>query len=541
MLALRLWRRAYSKLVVAVIAILLAAIPLQSSCASGGADLVHLKILAINDFHGYITSTEKLGGRPVGGAAYLSSYFVQREMQANVTLRVHAGDAVGASPPLSGLLQDEPTIEVLSMLGFDVGVPGNHEFDEGLAELYRLQYGGHHDVTGYFHGSSFPLVAANVIRKDTGEPIFPPFVIKAVLGVPVAFIGVVTAEAPSVITQARVSDLEFGDPVEAVNRWVREIRSLGIEAIVVLAHEGGTVDEDSGLVEGPIVDIAFGVDDAVDAIVSGHTHQGYAAHIDDKLVVQAYSKGTAFADIHLVIDRNTGDVAYSEAEIVTVWADAVEPDSRILGLIDKYEEEVKPVTERVIATAATDLTRKQSEAGESALGNLIADAHRWVAEADIAFTNPGGIRNDLQAGDVTWGELYVVQPFGNDLVKMTMTGDQIQRALNQQWRQAGDSVEVKFLQLSGIRYTWDPSLPLGNRIVSATLDDGTPIQSDAEYTVAVNGFLASGGDGFTVFAEACQRTVVTNDLDALIQFLQSLGRPVEAEIEGRITKLSPDR
>ncbi|NLU42282.1 MAG: bifunctional metallophosphatase/5'-nucleotidase, partial [Firmicutes bacterium] len=525
----------------AVIAVLLAAIPLQNSYASGGADLVHLKILAINDFHGYITSTEKLGGRPVGGAAYLSSYFVQREMQANVTLRVHAGDAVGASPPLSGLLQDEPTIEVLSMLGFDVGVPGNHEFDEGLAELYRLQYGGHHDVTGYFHGSSFPLVAANVIRKDTGEPIFPPFVIKAVLGVPVAFIGVVTAEAPSVITQARVSDLEFGDPVEAVNRWVREIRSLGIEAIVVLAHEGGTVDEDSGLVEGPIVDIAFGVDDAVDAIVSGHTHQGYAAHIDDKLVVQAYSKGTAFADIHLVIDRNTGDVAYSEAEIVTVWADAVEPDSRILGLIDKYEEEVKPVTERVIATAATDLTRKQSEAGESALGNLIADAHRWVAEADIAFTNPGGIRNDLQAGDVTRGELYVVQPFGNDLVKMTMTGDQIQRALNQQWRQVGDSVEVKFLQLSGIRYTWDPSLPLGNRIVSATLDDGTPIQSDAEYTVAVNSFLASGGDGFTVFAEACQRTVVTNDLDALIQFLQSLGRPVEAEIEGRITKLSPDR
>lgn len=541
MLALRLWRRAYSKLVVAVIAVLLAAIPLQNSYASGGADLVHLKILAINDFHGYITSTEKLGGRPVGGAAYLSSYFVQREMQANVTLRVHAGDAVGASPPLSGLLQDEPTIEVLSMLGFDVGVPGNHEFDEGLAELYRLQYGGHHDVTGYFHGSSFPLVAANVIRKDTGEPIFPPFVIKAVLGVPVAFIGVVTAEAPSVITQARVSDLEFGDPVEAVNRWVREIRSLGIEAIVVLAHEGGTLDEDSGLVEGPIVDIAFGVDDAVDAIVSGHTHQGYAAHIDDKLVVQAYSKGTAFADIHLVIDRNTGDVAYSEAEIVTVWADAVEPDSRILGLIDKYEEEVKPVTERVIATAATDLTRKQSEAGESALGNLIADAHRWVAEADIAFTNPGGIRNDLQAGDVTWGELYVVQPFGNDLVKMTMTGDQILRALNQQWRQAGDSVEVKFLQASGIKYAWDPSRPLGDRIVSAALEDGTLLQSDAEYTVAVNGFLASGGDGFTVFAEACQRTVVTNDLDALIQFLQSLGRPVEAEIEGRITKLSPDR
>jgi 5'-nucleotidase len=541
MFARKLLRLTYSRLVVVVVTVLLAVVPLQNSYASGGADLVHLKILAINDFHGYIASTEKLGGMPVGGAAYLSSYFVQREMQANVTLRVHAGDAVGASPPLSGLLQDEPTIEILSVLGFDIGVPGNHEFDEGLAELYRLQYGGHHDVTGHFHGNSFPLVAANVKHRDTGELIFPPYLIKAVLGVPVAFIGVVTTETPSIVAHARVSDLEFEDPVEAVNRWVREIRSLGVEAIVVLAHEGGTVDEDSGLVEGPIVDIAFGVDEAVDAIVSGHTHQGYAAHIDDKLVVQAYSKGTAFADIHLVIDRNTGDVAYSEAEIVTVWADAVQPDPRILGLIRQYEEEVKPVTDRVIATAASDLTRTQSEAGESALGNLIADAHRSVAEADIAFTNPGGIRNDLQAGEVTWGELYVVQPFGNDLVKMTMTGDQILRALNQQWRQVGDSVEVKFLQISGIKYTWDPSRPLGDRIVSAALEDGIPLQSDAEYTVAANGFLASGGDGFTVFAEAGQRTVVTNDLDALIQFLQSMGRPVEAEIEGRITKLSPDR
>ena len=451
MFARKLLRLTYSRLVVVVVTVLLAVVPLQNSYASGGADLVHLKILAINDFHGYIASTEKLGGMPVGGAAYLSSYFVQREMQANVTLRVHAGDAVGASPPLSGLLQDEPTIEILSVLGFDIGVPGNHEFDEGLAELYRLQYGGHHDVTGHFHGNSFPLVAANVKHRDTGELIFPPYLIKAVLGVPVAFIGVVTTETPSIVAHARVSDLEFEDPVEAVNRWVREIRSLGVEAIVVLAHEGGTVDEDSGLVEGPIVDIAFGVDEAVDAIVSGHTHQGYAAHIDDKLVVQAYSKGTAFADIHLVIDRNTGDVAYSEAEIVTVWADAVQPDPRILGLIRQYEEEVKPVTDRVIATAASDLTRTQSEAGESALGNLIADAHRSVAEADIAFTNPGGIRNDLQAGEVTWGELYVVQPFGNDLVKMTMTGDQILRALNQQWRQVGDSVEVKFLQITGVK------------------------------------------------------------------------------------------
>jgi 5'-nucleotidase len=308
-----------------------------------------------------------------------------------------------------------------------------------------------------------------------------------------------------------------------------------------LAHEGGTVDEDSGLVTGPIVDIAFGVDDAVDVIVSGHTHQGYAARIDGKLVVQAYNKGTSFADIDLVIDGNTGDVVDSVAEIVTVWADAVQPDPRILGLIRQYEEEVKPVTDRVIATAASDLTRTQSAAGESALGNLIADAHRWAAASDIAFTNPGGIRSDLQSGEVTWGELYVIQPFGNDLVKMTMTGEQILRLLNQQWRQVGDSMEVKYLQVSGIKYAWDPSRPLGDRIVWAAMDDGTPIQSDAEYTVAVNSFLASGGDGFTVFTEAGEGTVVANDLDALILFLQSLGRPVEADIEGRITKISLDR
>ncbi len=541
MFTLRLLRRTYSGWAIAVVTVLLAVVPLQSSFASNDADLVHLQILAINDFHGHITSTEKLGGMPVGGAAYLSTYLLERERQAQATLRVHAGDAVGASPPLSGLLQDEPTIEILSVLGFDVGVPGNHEFDEGLAELYRLQYGGHHDATGYFHGSSFPLVAANVSRRDTGEPILPPYVLKAELGVPVAFIGVVTIETPSKVTPTHVSNLEFEDPVEAVNRWVREIRSMGVETIVVLAHEGGTVDEDSGLVTGPIVDIAFGVDDAVDVIVSGHTHQGYAARIDGKLVVQAYNKGTSFADIDLVIDGNTGDVVDSVAEIVTVWADAVQPDPRILGLIRQYEEEVKPVTDRVIATAASDLTRTQSAAGESALGNLIADAHRWAAASDIAFTNPGGIRSDLQSGEVTWGELYVIQPFGNDLVKMTMTGEQILRLLNQQWRQVGDSMEVKYLQVSGIKYAWDPSRPLGDRIVWAAMDDGTPIQSDAEYTVAVNSFLASGGDGFTVFTEAGEGTVVANDLDALILFLQSLGRPVEADIEGRITKISLDR
>lgn len=517
--------------------LLLSTVFWQAQVVAAGSDVVNLQILAINDLHGHIDLTETLGERPVGGAAYLASYMLEREREADNTIRVHAGDAVGASPPISGLLQDEPTIEILSFLGFELGIPGNHEFDEGLAELYRIQYGGRHRKTGYFRGSSFPLIVANVVHKETGHPIFPPYAIKVFDGVPVAFIGVVTEETPLKVAPKGVADLEFMDPVEAINTYVAEVRALGIEAIAVLAHEGGTYDETQGRVTGPIVEIARNIDDSVDVIVSGHTHQGYVDWIDGKLVTQAWSHGTAFTDIDLAIDRATGDVVAATAEVVTVWADSISPDPLIESLLERVRADVQPLTDRRVATTARRIERQSAPSGESALGNLVADAQRWATGSQIALMNPGGIRSDLPAGDVTWGALYSVSPFGNDLVQVKMTGAQVLRALNDQWRVVGDEVRVKILQPSGICFTYDDSRELGDRIVSASLSDGTPIEADAVYTVVINSFLYGGGDGFATFAEIDDRIIVGNDLDALVEYLESFTGLVDAEIEGRITRL----
>jgi len=499
--------------------------------------LVSLQILAINDLHGHIDQTETLGGRPVGGAAYLATYIFERRAEAANTICVHAGDAIGASPPISGLLQDEPAIEVLSFMGFDVGVAGNHEFDEGLAELYRLQYGGFHESTGYFPGSSFPLVLSNVVLSESGHPAFPPYVIKVVEGIPVAFIGVVTAQLPEIVLPTGVAGLGVIDPVAAVNYYVERLREKGVEAIVVLAHEGGYLDE-SGAVVGAIADFAYGVSDSVDVIISGHTHQGYVAQVDGKLVTQAYSKGTAFVDIDLLMSAKTGDVVEATAELVTVWADTKFPDARIEMLLEIYRATVEPLTDRPIATVAVRLEMEDNGHGESALGNLVADSQRWISGAQIAFVNSGGIRADLGPGLVTWGDLYDVLPFGNDIVLVRLSGEQVLRALNQQWQVSGDQVRTKFLQLSGMAYCYDDSRPLGDRIVLASLADGTPIHKDSVYTVAINSYLYYGGDGFTVFREAADARFVANDLEALVTYLKSFDKPVYAEIEGRITRCS---
>lgn len=302
---------------------------------------------------------------------------------------------------------------------------------------------------------------------------------------------------------------------------------------MVLAHSGGSKAAD-GTLSGEIITETQEMSDEVDVVVSGHTHTLLNDRVDGKLVVQAYSAGTAFDAIRLGVSRKSGEVVRSEAEVVTTFQDAVRPNARVAKLVDRYEQRIAEVANEVVGTAATDITRAASPAGESALGDLIADAQRDFAQTDLAFMNPGGIRTEIFAGEVTYGELFAVQPFDNGLVRMDLTGQQVYDLLEQQWQADG---RVRILQVSGLKYAYNASAPQGQRITSITVD-GQPIDRAATYSVAANGFIATGGDGFTVFTQGQNVRSVGGDLEALVAYIGGLPQPfaAPADAQTRITK-----
>ncbi|HYK75062.1 MAG TPA: bifunctional metallophosphatase/5'-nucleotidase, partial [Pseudoneobacillus sp.] len=383
---------------------------------------IQVQLLGINDLHGQLNVTRKVAGKPAGRVDFLATYLKQRAAENENTLLVHVGDMVGASPPVSALLQDEPTIEILNKLDFNIGTVGNHEFDEGVNELLRLINGGTHEKTGNFAGANFPWVVANVIDERSGKTILPPYKVLKVNGMPIGFIGVVTTETPTVVVPSGVAGLKFTDEVEAVNRYASELKKQGVKSIIVLAHNPGTSGVNGENPTGDLVRIANGVDDEVDIIFGGHNHAYMNATIDKKLVVQSYSYGTAFSDVDIQIDPKTKDIVSKNAEIVTTFQEGINPDPEIKQMIEKYEAKVEPNVNRVVGSTTSNLTAMQNANGESVIGDLIADAQRAAMKTDIALMNPGGIRADINPGEITWGEIYTVQPFNNDLVKMTMTG-----------------------------------------------------------------------------------------------------------------------
>jgi 2',3'-cyclic-nucleotide 2'-phosphodiesterase (5'-nucleotidase family) len=518
---------------------------------------VHL--LGINDFHGNLTGagltyTDPFSGvaAPAGGAGMLATYLERRRSQdPGRTLLVHSGDMVGASPPESGLLQDEPTIDVLNELEFDVGTPGNHEFDEGLDEFWRLLRGGDHpDTAGTFGGQDFPLISANIVSARTKRPILKPYLIAKVRGAKIGFIGATTVTTPTIVSAGAVDGLEFQGEATAINRYVPVLKRKGVEAIVVLIHEGGV---QTGFPEGTvgprISEIVPALHDEIDVVMAGHSHTVINTRVDGRLVVQASSFGRAFDDVTLQINRRTKDVVASSAAIVPAWkndpptsTNPVPPDPRVQAIVDKAVATVAPLVSRVVNTAARDLLAARdggaNAAGESPLGNLIADAQRATMSTQLAFMNPGGIRAPIRAGEVTWGELYSVQPFANDMVKLDLTGAQIWTLLGQQFQTPSNRI----LEVSGLHYTYSSagagSGTIQSVFLGAPADDSTPIANDASttYTVALNSFLAGGGDGFTVLTEGTNRVVGPNDLDALVDYIEGLTAPFDAQIEGRITR-----
>jgi 5'-nucleotidase len=538
--------------------------------------LVRIKLLGINDFHGQLSTGRLVAGRPVGSAAVLASYLKTAAANADdAAFLVHAGDHVGASPPASALLQDEPSISFLNQLANDhchyvnvsrgpwnlsylqprcnvVGTLGNHEFDEGVGEILRLLDGGNHPKGPFlepkWRGARFPYVSSNVVGVGSGEPVLAPFTIRTVQGIPIGFIGAVLKETPTIVTPAGVAGVRFLDEAETINHYARLLRLLGVRAIVVTIHQGAfqtsftgpTPPDVNTALSGAIVDIVRQLRDDVDVVVSGHTHGFTNALIANNngtpiLVTQSFSASTAYSDIDLALSRRTRDVVEKSAVVVTTWADegpGLTPDPAAAALTAAAEQSVAPLVNRIVGVATNDITRAESPAGESALGNLIADAQRVGGNAQFAFMNPGGIRAELLAGEVTWGELFTIQPFGNDLVSMDLTGAQIRTLLEQQWQQTPNRI----LKTSGLTYTWNAANPVGSRVVEIRDAQQNLLVDATVYRVTVNSFLASGGDNFTLLVQGTNRVVGAVDLDALVEYVESLPQPFTAAIEGRIQR-----
>ncbi|WP_233712382.1 bifunctional metallophosphatase/5'-nucleotidase [Kribbella turkmenica] len=526
-----------------------------------------IQLLAINDFHGNLapnsptSSTGNVNGTPAGGAEFLATHLKQMRAAAAAkgeqSVTVAAGDLIGASPLLSAAFHDEPTVEALSGMGLEIASVGNHEFDEGWHELLRMQTGGClpdgdgqnnqnscPDPEKPFMGAKFKYLSANVFFENTQKTLFAPYKIKTFKdGRKVAFIGMTLEDTPNIVTKAGVEGLTFTDEIETANKLVPILKKKGAESIVVLLHEGGFPADPRAYnscpgISGPIVDINAGLDPEIDAIISGHTHQGYNCTLQDKagaprLVTSASSFGKLVTEVRLSIDNKTGDVdrAHTVANNQIITQD-VPKDPRTSALISKYQTLVAPIANKVIGHITTpSISRTQDESLESPLGNLIADAQ--LADASVvtdgktpvaAFMNPGGIRADLasNAGAVTFGQAFTVQPFNNFLVSMDMTGAQIKTLLEQQFSGVNgpEAPRFKVLQVAGITYTWNPAASAGSKVVPGSIEiAGQPLVDTTTYRIVTNNFLSDGGDGFPAFTTATNKFFGGLDIDAFADYL----------------------
>ncbi|MEV6228695.1 bifunctional metallophosphatase/5'-nucleotidase [Saccharopolyspora shandongensis] len=531
-------------------ALVAAALPVSASAQPGPT--TEVRLIAFNDLHGNLEPPAGSSGKvtlpdggtvDAGGAAFLATHVARLRAEKSDSLVLSAGDNIGASPVNSALFHDEPTVEFLNEIGVAAAVVGNHEFDEGYTELQRIQSGGCHPADGCrfrdsFDGADFPYLGVNVAFDD-GRPALAPFSVESVGGVRIGIIGVTLEDLPAMVTPEAIKGLEFGDEVEAINRTADLLDSAGVKAQVVLLHQGDNTEgggpDDCRVTPGPATEIATNASPKVDLVFTGHSHQQYNCVIDDpagnpRTVLQGGSYGRLLSVADLTIDRRTKDVVRpatkAHNEIVTR---DVPPDPAAQKLIDEAAGKARPIANRQVGTITADLLREPVPSGESALGDVLADAQLEATAgngAQVAITNPGGIRTDLvhasspeDEGDgvVTYGEAYAVQPFGNVMQTMTLTGAQLKNVLEQQWQPNA----TRILQVSStLRYTYSASAPVGSKVSDITIA-GRPVDPNAPYRVSVNNFLASGGDGFTEFAAGTEIAGGPVDLDALVGYLSA--------------------
>ena len=536
-----------------------------------------VQLLAINDFHGNLQPpTGSSGTIPTGvgttalagGAEYLATWMDRLRQNSPNTFTVGAGDLIGASPLISGLFHDEPTIESMNAMGLNVSGVGNHEFDEGVAELKRMQNGGCHPVDGCqdgdpFAGAFFRYLAANVFFERTNHTILPPYKIERVGHKKLAFIGLTLEGTPLIVTPSGVEGLEFRDEIVTINALVKRLRrEQGVRSFVVLIHEGGQQNApfSKGFMDinacenftGGIKPIVEALDTDVDVVVSAHTHQPYVCKFNGIVTTSASSFGRLITSVNLRIDGKTKDVEEVLARNNIVTRD-VPADPAQTQLIAKYNTKSAPIANRVVGSVTGDITRTNNAAGESALGDVIADAQLASTSptdfggAVVAFMNPGGIRADITAanspggeapGQITYRELYEVQPFNNVMTVKTMTGDMIYRLLAQQFNNPLPG-QLRILQVPfGFRYSYsfNAATQTGTITPGSVTINGIPVEAAQPYRVAMNSFLATGGDRFTVFNEGSDQLGGEIDLDAAVNYFLK-NSPVAPGPRDRITRL----
>jgi 5'-nucleotidase len=570
-----------------------------------------LQLLAINDLHGhlapntpgtiqvgccnptFIPNTQTQNGWtqktvPAGGISFLATHIKSLRQGHPNSVTVGAGDLIGASPLVSALFHDEPTIEALNSIGMGVSGVGNHEFDEGLDELERMRYGSQRGGNGChpddgcqdgtpFGGSVFEYLAANVFLEGTNETIFPPYEVRRVGNVKVAFIGLTFEGTPTVVTPSAIEGLEFEPEVETVNTLVDELRDeQGVKAFVVLLHQGGAQSppapppfpgkEPKGNeytdvnrcvnFNGPDMrSIAEGLDPLVKVIVSAHTHQPYVCRMSHKLVTSASSFGRVVTEVNLKISHESGRILKARAVNHIVTQD-VTPDAAAQAILEKYRTLSAPLENRVIGSITADIRSGRDNpsgtnaAGEQPMGDVIADAMLEATSpsdfggAVAAFMNSGGVRAGLfvnppsggeQPGEVTYGEAFTVQPFGNTLVVKTCTGQQVYDVLNQQYNNPAAGSNRIMLPSANVHYQWTTAG--GPHVVDGSVTfGGTPVSKTASYRIAVNNFMADGGDGYTVFRSCTEPLGGEVDLDAFARYLGA-HQPVAPPALNRIEKV----
>jgi 5'-nucleotidase len=550
------------RLAVAAQLVLLGSGAVLAQSASGSLEV---SVLAINDFHGNLeppnggirirapNDPSKQLAVSAGGSEEMATLVKQLKGANRNSVFVAAGDLIGASPLLSALFHDEPTVESLSLMGLEASAVGNHEFDEGRDELLRMQNGGCHPKDACrgphpFKGAGYQYLAASTIDTATGKTILPAYYVKEFEGVLVAFIGLTLRDTPNIVMPSGVAGLTFQDEADTVNALVPELRAKGIEAIVVLIHEGGFPTGDYNEcpgISGPIVDIVKRLDKTVDVVISGHTHRAYNCRIDDRLVTSGDKFGTLVTSISLTIDRTTRDVVDAKADNVIVRTDTYAKDPEQTALLQDYRRLAAPLANRVVGILEASLTKDDTPTGETPLGDVIADAQLAATlterdgKAAIAFMNPGGIRTDLlkkEDGKVTYAELFAIQPFSNALVAMDLTGAQIKALLEQQWI---NQPKPRILQVSkGFTYTWDNARPVDDRVLADSIKlNGQPLTMDMTYRVTINSFLADGGDGFSVLKQGKNLQYGPSDIDAFSAYFAG-SSPIAPGPVDRIKRLN---